>query len=170
MTQSVAVVRAATGNDLEGIVEVGRQTWPATYGSIYDDDLVQLFLDKWWTKDAIVPAIRAGWMFVAEVDGQVVGVIGYGPHEGRTVIWKLYVLPGFQSRRLGSRLLHRVLEEVCWSSPVVYMSLSDGNAAAYDFATMHGFAEESREPQGDLPAIIWMRRDLAAAPCDGPPV
>ncbi|HYO86215.1 MAG TPA: GNAT family N-acetyltransferase [Dermatophilaceae bacterium] len=161
MNSKVVQIRQATGNDLDAIVEVGRRTWPATYGSIYSDDLVQLFLDKWWTAEANVPAIRAGRTFVAEVDGTVVGMASYGPHEGRTVIWKLYVLPDYQGQQLGSWLIQRVLDEIGWSSSAVRMSLSDGNAAAYDFAISHGFVEESREPQGRLPAIIWMVRDLS---------
>ncbi len=160
MNAPTGLIRHATGNDLEAIVEVGRRTWPVTYGSIYTEDLVQLFLDKWWTSEALIPAIRSGRTFVADVDGLVAGVIAYGSHDGHVVIWKLYVLPDFQGLHLGSRLLKRVLEEVEWSTTEVRMSLSDGNAAAYDFARDHGFEEEYREEQGELPSIIWMRRRL----------
>ena len=53
-------VRLADGNDLEGVVAVGRTTWPITHGDLYGPDLVELFLAKWWTNDATIPAIRAG--------------------------------------------------------------------------------------------------------------
>lgn len=155
-------VRAADGNDLDALVEVGRRTWPATYGSIFSQDVVALFLAKWWTKEANVPAIRAGRAFVAEVGGRVVGMASYAPHEGLPVIWKLYVLPEHQGEGIGSRLLTAVLEHIGGAEGEVRMSVPDGNASAYDFARGHGFVEVHREPQGHMPAIIWMGRHLGS--------
>lgn len=154
------VVRPADGNDLDGVVAVGRETWPATYASIFPPDLVDLFLAKWWTKDANIPSIRAGRTFVAERDGEIVAMASHGLHEGRFVVWKLYVRPGHQGQGVGGRLLSAMYDRARRDHDTVYLSFSDGNASAYDFARAHGFVEDHREEQGILPELIWMRRHV----------
>lgn len=159
---AVFVVRPANGNDLEGIVEVGREAWPATYGSIFSADLVQMFLDKWWTKDAQIPAIRGGRVCVAEDADRIVGMTSYGIHQGRFVVWKLYVRPAYQGRGIGGGLLQAMCERAWPEYEGIALPFGDGNASAYDFARSHGFAEEYREDQGGLPDLIWMWRPLTA--------
>lgn len=155
------VVRPADGNDLEGIVAVGRVTWPATYGSIFTKDLVEMFLAKWWTKDANVPAIRSGRAFVAEIDGRIVGMASHGVHEGCFVVWKLYVMPDHQGLGIGGLLLDAMCERAWPEHDGVLLPFSDGNASAYDFARTHGFLEDHREDQYGLPDLIWMRKPLS---------
>lgn len=157
------VVRPANGDDLDGIVEVGRETWPATYGSIFSADLVQMFLDKWWTKDAQIPAIRGGRVCVAEEAGRIVGMTSYGIHQGRFVVWKLYVRPTYQGRGIGGGLLQALYQRAWPQYEGIALPFGDGNASAYDFARSHGFAEDYREDQGGLPDLIWMWRPLTVA-------
>ena len=160
-------VRLADGNDLAGVVAVGRTTWPITVGELYGPDLVELFLAKWWTNDATIPAIRAGRTLVAEsldhLDEkgrpQIVGMAAYGAHEGTQVIWKLYVLPDWQGHGVGGMLLRAVLARI--GDQPIYMSFADGNRSAGDFARAYGFVEDHREEQTDMPDLVWMRRDPA---------
>lgn len=118
-------VREADGNDLDAVVEIGRRTWPATNGELYDPDFVPLFLDKWWTKDACIPSIRAGRTMVAQAGDEVVGMASYGPLEGRQIVWKLYVLPDWQGRGVGGQLLGAVLERI--GHQPTFMSFAAGN-------------------------------------------
>ncbi len=160
-------VRLADGNDLEAVVAVGRITWPIAYGDLYRPDYVELCLAKWWTKDATIPSIRAGRTFVAETldhrdehgKPHVVGMTAYGSHDGDQVIWKLYVLPEWQRHGVGGMLLRAVLSTI--GDQPIYMSFSDGNRSAGDFARAYGFVESHREGQTDMPDLIWMRRDPA---------
>lgn len=160
-------VRLADGNDLEGVVTVGRTTWPITHGELYGPDLVELFLAKWWTNDATIPAIRAGKTLVAESRDhpdehgrpQIVGMAAYGGHEGVQVIWKLYVLPDWQGHGIGGMLLRSVLARI--GDQPIYMSFTDGNESAGSFARAYGFVEDHREEQTDMPDLVWMRRDPA---------
>ncbi len=160
-------MRPANGNDLDGIVEVGREAWPATYGSIFSEDLVQMFLAKWWTKDAQIPAIRAGRVFVAEAGDRIVGMASYGAHQGRFVVWKLYVRPEYQGHGIGGGLLEALYERAWPEYDGIALSFSDGNASAYDFARSHGFVEDYREDQGGLPDLIWMWRPITEADLPG---
>lgn len=162
VTDHHAHVRPAHGDDLEAIVSVGRRTWPVANAGLFEPDLMAFFLDKWWTPEACVPAIRAGRAFVAELDGQVVGMASYGPHQGRLVLWKIYTLPECQGRGIGRRLLQEVLDAAPDQYPSLYLSFTDGNASARAFCQANGFIECSREPQGDWPELIWMRHDIGA--------
>ncbi len=176
------VVREADGNDLDSVVAVGRRTWPVAYEGVYEPEFVELFLAKWWTKDACIPAIRAGRTLVAEVAGgvggalegpdagemlpgrqgrHVVGLAAYGTQDGLHVVWKLYVLPQWQAHGIGGLLLQAVLDRV--GDHTVYLSFAEGNASAAAFTAAHGFVEDSREAQLDMPDLIWVRRDPPGA-------
>ncbi|HET8601388.1 MAG TPA: GNAT family N-acetyltransferase [Segeticoccus sp.] len=157
-------IRQATGDDLQAVLVVGRTTWPATYYSIAGEDYIQAGLAKWWTEEATIPAIRAGRVTVAEVDGQVVGVATVGPRDGHLVLWKLYVLPEHQGRGIGSALLDAVLENAREDQHEVQLSYLDGNTSAAAFYRHQGFVEFDREAGGGgVPDDIWMRRFLRPA-------
>ncbi len=161
-------VRQADGNDLEAVVHVGRVTWPATYGSIFEPECVELLLDKWWTNQACIPTIRAGRTLVAERGGRIVGVLTYGRKDGRLVIWKFYVLPEHQGRGVGQALLREVIDRVHDTADALYLPFADGNASAYDFATGQGFTDVGHEEQSGTPDLIWMRLDIAGHPGPSP--
>ena len=157
------LVRRATEADVDAVMSVGHRTWPPTYGPIAGDDYVAMGLAKWWSAEANLTAIRAGRMTVAEVDDDIVGVASAGPHEGRLVLWKLYVLPEHQGQGVGARLLEAVVEGARGVYPELRLAYIDGNTTARDFYSHKGFVEVEREPgSGGLPDNIWMARPVAA--------
>ena len=157
------LVRRATEADVDAVMSVGHRTWPPTYGPIAGDDYVAMGLAKWWSAEATLTAIRAGRMTVAEVDDDIVGVASAGPHEGRLVLWKLYVLPEHQGQGVGARLLEAVVEGARGVYPELRLAYIDGNTTARDFYSHKGFVEVEREPgSGGLPDNIWMARPVAA--------
>ena len=87
------IIRAADGNDLRSVVDVGRRTWPLTYGPIAGEDYVAMGLAKWWTEDATIPAIRAGRV-VASATG-VYPEIRISYLEGNTLAEAFYRGKGF---------------------------------------------------------------------------
>lgn len=154
-------IREATGDDLQAVLVVGRTTWPATYYSIAGEDYIQAGLAKWWTEEATIPAIRAGRVTVAELDGRVVGVATVGPREGHLVLWKLYVLPEHQGRGIGSALLEAVLERAAHDHDEIQLSYLEGNTSAAAFYRSKGFVEFDREAGGGgVPDDVWMRKSL----------
>lgn len=163
------VVRTATGDDLDAVLEVGHRTWPATYEPIAGPDYVALGLAKWWTADAVIPAIRTGRTLVADLDGVVVGLAVFGPHDDDMALWKLYVLPSHHSRGIGRALLQSVLERVREQGRQrIVAQVIDGNDRARRFYESHGFSESHREPAGTgLPDSIWMVRELSDDEEDG---
>jgi len=155
------VIRAADGNDLAAVLDVGRRTWPVTYGPIAGEDYVKMGLAKWWTEAATIPAIRAGRVTVAEVDGTVVGIAVVGPHDKHLVLWKLYVLPEHQGAAIGSALLASVVASATGVHPEIRISYLDGNTVAEAFYRGKGFVETSRESGCDgIPDSVWMQLEL----------
>lgn len=156
-----AFVREADGNDLRGVLEVGRRTWPLTYGPIAGDDYVAMGLAKWWTADATIPAIRAGRVLVAELGEVIAGMASVGPRDNHLVVWKIYVLPEYQGRRIGSALLTAAIDRARDKYEEVWISNVEGNDGAARFYRRHGFVEVGREPgDGGLPATVWMKRPV----------
>jgi GNAT superfamily N-acetyltransferase len=152
------IIRPADGNDLVAVLDVGRRTWPATYGPIAGDDYVAMGLAKWWTEDANIPAIRAGRVTVAELDGTVVGIAGVGVHEKHLVLWKLYVLPEHQGKAIGSALVESVVARARGVHPEIRISYLVGNTLAEGFYRGKGFVEIGREPGcGGIPESVWMQ-------------
>jgi GNAT superfamily N-acetyltransferase len=152
------VIRAADGNDLKAVLEVGRRTWPVTYEPIAGADYVAMGLAKWWTADANIPAIRAGRVTVAELDGAVVGIAAVGPHEKHLVLWKLYVLPEHQGKGIGSALVESVVAHATGLHPEVRITYLEGNTLAESFYRGKGFVEIGREPGcPGIPESIWMQ-------------
>ena len=157
------LVRRAVEDDLDAILSVGHRTWPPTYEPIAGADYVAMGLAKWWSAESTLPAIRAGRMTVAELDGEVVGVASAGPHEGHLVLWKLYVVPEHQRAGIGAQLLEAVVEGARGIHPEIRLAYIEGNVSARDFYARKGFVEVDREPgSGGLPDTIWMSRPVAA--------
>jgi ribosomal protein S18 acetylase RimI-like enzyme len=155
------IIRVADGNDLAAVLNVGRRTWPVTYGPIAGEDYVAMGLAKWWTEDATIPAIRAGRVTVAEVDDTVVGIAVVGPHENHLVLWKLYVLPEYQGKAIGSALMDSVVAAAMGEHEQIRLSYLDGNTLAEAFYRGKGFVEISRESGGDgIPESVWMQLEL----------
>ena len=155
------IIRVADGNDLAAVLSVGRRTWPVTYEPIAGADYVAMGLAKWWTEDATIPAIRAGRVTVAEVDGSVVGIAVVGPHENHLVLWKLYVLPAYQGKAIGSALMESVVAAAMGEHDQIRLSYLNGNTMAEAFYRGKGFVEISRESGGDgIPESVWMQLEL----------
>jgi len=154
----VLIIRVADGNDLAAVLEVGRRTWPVTYEPIAGEEYVAMGLAKWWTAGATIPAIRAGRVTVAEVDGTVVGIAVVGPHENHLVLWKLYVLPEHQGGGIGSALMESVVAAARGEHSQIRLSYLEGNTSAEGFYRSKGFVEISRESSGDaIPESVWMQ-------------
>ena len=152
------IIRVAGANDLAAVLRVGHRTWPVTYEPIAGADYVAMGLAKWWTEGATTPAIRAGRVTVAEVDGEVVGIATVGPHQSYLVLWKLYVLPEHQGRAIGSALMESVVGRAKGEYPQIRLSYLDGNTAAETFYRSQGFVEIGRESGGDgIPESVWMQ-------------
>ena len=53
----MAAIRLARPDDLDGVLEVGRQTWPATYVPLVGEEYVRNGLARWWTPEGTRPSL-----------------------------------------------------------------------------------------------------------------
>jgi GNAT superfamily N-acetyltransferase len=101
--------------------------------------------EKHW-RNAVVQRTR----FVAEVDGNVAGMVGAGPGEfaGSAALTSLWVDPRFRDRGVGSALVETV---VGWASDQgfsqVLLWVTEVNRNAERFYVHHGFARTGRVSQ-----------------------
>jgi GNAT superfamily N-acetyltransferase len=157
-------VRAAVDEDLDAVVMVGHQTWPAAYTELAGADYVERGLATWWTPESTLAGIRAGRVSVAERDGRIVGMAGTGPGDGWLILWKLYVLPEEQGHGAGTALLDRVIREAeAAGERAVRLEHLAGNTSAEAFYRARGFLEIGREPDADGgPDSVWMELSLTS--------
>lgn len=156
------VIRLADGNDLEGVVRVGKTVMRATNAALMEPEVVDLLVAKFWTSDANTASIRAGRTFVGAAGPagrDIVALATYGSERGRAVIWKLYVLPEYEGRGLGRRLVRAVAEKLT-DADYVYLPVHDGSEKGLAFAAAVGFEEYEREDQSGMPQLIWLRCKL----------
>ncbi|WP_018156426.1 GNAT family N-acetyltransferase [Demetria terragena] len=167
-TNTSVLTREADGDDLVAVVDVGHRTWPVTFGPIAGDEYVAMGLAKWWTQEAIIPAIRKGRVTVAEVNGEVVGMSELGVHDDHAWMWKLYVLPEYQGCGVGGALMRAAIHRVAAQQHTqLRLSYLDGNEHAAAFYTHHGFEHlEVQEGGSGMPDNIVVSREIT--PTDAP--
>ncbi len=149
-------VRQAGGEDLEAILEMGRTAVPATYRGILEPELIELLMAKSWTKDALIPSIRAGRTLVAYARDALVGLCAYGSYGKSLVVWKLHVDLGHQGRGVGGHLLDAVQRRAEELHVPVRVCYTEGNGSAEAFCLRYGLVEVGREEQVGLPELVWM--------------
>lgn len=155
-------VRPAVPADVSALVSFGSAVVPAHYAPILGPEAAQDQL-AWWTPARFEPAIEAGRVLVAEVDGAIVGMIETGELAGEQVVWKLYVDAQLRGRSMGSDLLRRAVADLPPGTDHVLVEHFAGNARAGAFYEREGFAEVRTEParSGDQnAAVVWRRLDL----------
>ena len=153
-------VRPATDADVAAIHEVGRATWPPTYG-FAGDEYVARGLATWWSDDAVRRSLASTRTLVAVSDGTVIGVGNVDLVREPATIWKLYVVPAAQGLGAGSALIRALVELAAGAT--VTLEYVDGNDRAAAFYARHGFREVRRQPPAHdgWPETVWM--ELPAA-------
>lgn len=156
------VIRRAELDDSERLGELHSQCWSELYqGVLPDDVLAELsppVMGQLWQR--FVTRGEAYAQYVAEVDGEVVGFVGFGPGRdegftGLTEVYFCYVAPGFQRSGIGSQLLKV-------ETDATYLWISERNRAAHKFYRRNKFGPDSRRRIGslfgtDLPEIRMSR-------------
>jgi GNAT superfamily N-acetyltransferase len=140
-----ASIRPFTPDDYEAMVAVENSLYPE-YGDT---------ADEWRHRDAHREAHVLWNRYVAELDGQIVGVGGYTQSEGMYHPRKFYVYvsvrPEAQGRGIGARLDERVRGALDAHAPLVlYASAREDHAIGRAFAEKRGYVEAMREWENHL--------------------
>lgn len=155
-------VEAAKPEDAEGVFEVQRLTWLATYpnaeAGITEEDirmrvegehgeLIPRKIERW--RSGIETASDKRSIFVVRDNEKIVGFVAPAIMDGQRRIGAIYVLPETQGKGLGGKLLQRAIE---WHGrdEDIFLHVARYNQNAIDFYKKNGFEETGKEIRDDV--------------------
>jgi ribosomal protein S18 acetylase RimI-like enzyme len=147
-------VRRAVPADAEAIAHVARVTWDAAYADIIPPENRERLLARWYAPDALRDSItqRDSWFYVALVDDEPVGFAQLVMREdGAGQLTRIYVLPDWQRRTIGTLLLQEGLAALSDQDVhELFVEVEKDNRAGKGFYEKQGF-RFSREFSMELP-------------------
>ena len=155
--------RNATPADAEALAELGARTFTHTFGHLYQESDLDLFLQNHspenWHKELNDPAFE---IRVAEQDGAMVGYIKLGPPHlpfepsGEAAeLRQLYVVEDVKGQGVADALMHWVIDRARdRRADFLYLSVFTENHRARRFYEKYGF-----EPEGTYAFMVGSHAD-----------
>lgn len=150
------IIRKAELKDARSIVEVNTYTWLTTYKDLMPAEVLEnrkKTMDERVNK-RIKDIKEKNDMYVAEVDGKVVGIMSYGPSRNEEYpnmgeIYSLYVLDEYQGLGLGKKLFMTGVKELLDSGyHKMIINVLEGNK------TIHFYEKYGGKNVGERVAIF----------------
>ena len=140
-------VRQAEPSDYENVAEMHYPSWRQSYAGILTPYVLDLFDWQKWVDEGYAERLsRSGWaMWLAESDGQLMGMSIFGPESGNPdhlEIDSLYVAVENQRRGVGGLLLDKALRSQPSCDVVVWCA--EKNHRARRFYEKKGFQLDAR--------------------------
>lgn len=147
------ILRPATAADVPALAALGRDSFIAAFGPLYQPEDLALFLEEWRTEKAYrdALAVPAKRIQLAELDGRLAGyaVIVLGdsfeerpePQPARPVMLsQLYCAADATGKGLGAALMDWAIGEArAWRADAVQLSVYSENFGAQRFYQRYGF-------------------------------
>ena len=145
------VVRRWAPTDVPAVQRITWTTWVATYGSFIPESDLQSFFDEYYCAARLEPywTDDRACGLLAEVDGEPAGFAKtmLNREDDRFYLNSLYVLPEFQGRGVGSRLLQAAEEfGATLGARQVWLGVMQQNTAALEWYRKIGFRFVREEP------------------------
>lgn len=127
------VIRKMKPTDIDAVKEIAIKSWRHTYGGIIPIEVQDKFLSMAYNKDTLKMRLERSPFYVAEDNGQVVGFANFSnlKDNGEVELAAIYLLPEFQNKGIGSRLLGQGIKEL--SPKEVYVNVEAENKIGKDF-------------------------------------
>jgi ribosomal protein S18 acetylase RimI-like enzyme len=145
------VIRPWKKGDIASVRNITWQSWISTYSSFIPESDLRSYFDIHYTEASYLrmfddPFIR---VFIAEADDQIAGYarLFFNRDENRLYVPSLYLLPNFQGREIGKRLLEAA-EGYAAEKRVdeLWIGVMVKNRSALDFYRKVGFQFVREEP------------------------
>jgi GNAT superfamily N-acetyltransferase len=128
------MIKELSAKDTDDIYEVINQAARAYQGVIPEDR----YHDPYMPVEELRCEMESMTFFGWEQEGRLVGVMGFQPVRDVTLIRHAYVLPGYQRRGIGAKLLKHLMQLTCTQSLLVG-TWADARWAI-DFYNKQGFS------------------------------
>jgi ribosomal protein S18 acetylase RimI-like enzyme len=142
---SELIVRTATEHDLAAVNRLLVETWHDTYDPLLGVEKVTLITTTWHAIAKLAEQIAApdSLFLVAEQSGSIIGhAVGHVRPHHVMMLARLYVLPAYQRRGIGVRLLTELVARQPGCARIV-ADVEPDNVKAVSFYRRQGFVIES---------------------------
>lgn len=140
------MIRLAEIADLEHVLQITHDTISEIYSHYYAEGVVEFFL-RHHSREHVLSDIENGIVWLLEEEGCMVGTVTI---KGDAVN-RLFVLPGYQSRGFGSRLMDFAEDKIAEQFALVHI---DSSLAAKEMYLKRGYREKKtcriRAENGDI--------------------
>lgn len=101
------VIRKMKEEDIQQVQQVAKTSWNYTYEGIIPPEIQENFLKSAYNDEMMIRRLERSIIFVAEVDGKIVGFANYSPvkEEGKVELVAIYLYPEYQGNGIGTSLL-----------------------------------------------------------------
>lgn len=143
-------VRPAELKDIEAISSVAKQSWTDTYASIFPEKVIEQFVSRAYSQDALSDAINRDrslqerYFHVAlNSEGNVIAFsqsAPMDPDDATFELTRIYALPEAQGSGVGAALLHHLLRTAP-NLKKLYAWVEEENIAGRTFYERHHFKQ-----------------------------
>ncbi|MDR0833614.1 MAG: GNAT family N-acetyltransferase [Candidatus Symbiothrix sp.] len=152
------MITKATSQDIAIVQEIVYKTIHGIYPNYYPKEVVDYFLN-WHNEETILIDLNKGNIFLLALDGLYVGT----GTKNENCMSRIYILPEYQGKGLGSMLMDFLEEQISLESDVVYI---ESSYPAYDIYTKRGYAsvEYLKEEVENGRILCWhlMKKEISA--------
>lgn len=138
-------IERAAAQDVQTIKEILRETWHDTYASLLPKAAIEDITSQWHAAELLTEQIQNPEIYFAIArDGAVVaGAITARKQDDVIVVGRLYVLPQYQRRGIGRRLLESSYGTF-HGAQRVRLTVEAENRKGVSFYAKQGFRETAR--------------------------
>ncbi|MCM1159433.1 MAG: GNAT family N-acetyltransferase [Clostridium sp.] len=154
------MIRQAEIKDLENVLQITGDTISEIYSHYYAEGVVKFFLQH-HSRENILPDIENEIVWLLEEEGKLVGTVTIKEN----AVNRLFVLPEYQSRGYGSRLMDFAENKIAENYGHVHI---DSSLAAKEMYLKRGYREKKtcriQADNGDILIYDEMEKRIAITP------
>ena len=128
------LIRKMSKEDIKDVQNVAKKSWYATYEGIIPREIQDSFLKHAYSDDMMEYRLKNSNMFVAEVEGEVIGFINFSSlnENNESELSAIYINPEYQGYGIGTQLLQICTSELT-KLKAIYLDVEKENKSGLSF-------------------------------------